>query len=221
MSSTHLKYTALTDDLFEFMVAHSSGTSDELLRQLRIETEQFGEDAQMQTADVQGFFLTILARLLNVQSALEIGTFTGHSSICIARGLPEDGRLICLDTSREWTDVARKYWQLAGVNDKIELHIGDAIESLQRMPDGELFDLVHIDAEKTQYERYYELALPRVRANGLIIFDNMLWGGQIVQADPDERTLAIQQMNHKLVNDPRVETVLLSIGDGVQFCRKK
>ena len=203
------------------MAAHRSDANDPLLAELRAETSKFGADAVMQISDVQGSFLTILTRLTQVQSALEIGTFTGHSSICIARGLSDDGRLLCLDMSEAWTDVARKYWRKAGLTEKIELRLGDALESLGNLLPSDRFELVHIDAEKTLYDQFFELALPHVVPNGLIIFDNMFWGGQVAEPEPDERTQAVQEMNEKLANDPRVETVLLSIGDGVQFCRKK
>lgn len=220
MSST-LKYNVLNDQLVEFINAQRSHADDNLLQELRIETAQFGDDAGMQISDAQGSFLTIITRLLGVRSALEIGTFTGHSSICIARGLPEDGKLICLDASEEWTAVAQRYWAKAGLTEKIELRIGDAIESLKLLSEHDPFDLVHIDAEKTLYDQFFESALPHVRQNGLIIFDNMLWGGRVVDQDPDERTQAVFQMNLKLANDARVETVLISIGDGIQFCRKR
>jgi len=203
------------------MNASHSYSRDPLLQELRSETARFGDDAGMQISEVQGSLLTILTRLLGVRSALEIGTFTGHSSICIARGLPQDGKLICLDLSVEWTDVAQDYWDQAGLRDKLELRIGDAIESLASFNDADRFDLVHIDAEKTLYDQFFEGVLPHVRQNGVIIFDNMLWGGRVVEDDPDERTRAIMNLNAKLAADPRVETVLLPIGDGIQICRKR
>ena len=221
MTQTQHKYTAVTDQLAEFMAAHRSDANDPLLAELRAETSKFGADAVMQISDVQGSFLTIITRLTKVQSALEIGTFTGHSSICIARGLRDDGRLLCLDMSEPWTDVARRYWRKSGLIEKIELRLGDALESLGNLLPSDMFELVHIDAEKTLYDQFFELVLPHVVPNGLIIFDNMLWGGKVAEPEPDERTRAVQKMNEKLASDPRIETVLLSIGDGVQFCRKK
>ena len=146
---------------------------------------------------------------------------TGPSSICIARGLPERGRLLCLDVSEEWTSIARKYWARAGVDKKIELRLGPAAESLKKLERGRRFDFAFIDADKPGYDTYYELVLPRMRPNGLILFDNMLWGGRLGKKGrikhPNGR--AIDRLNRKLARDPRVQSVLLSIGDGVNLCR--
>jgi caffeoyl-CoA O-methyltransferase len=164
----------------------------------------------------------VLAAAAGVKSAIEVGTFTGYSSLCIARALPPQGRLICVDASREWTDVARKYWARAGVQDRIELRLGPAIPTLQQLEPGLVFDFAFIDAAKTEYDAYYELLLPRVRQNGLILFDNMLWGGRLgAGALKEEAGSAIDALNHKLANDSRVEAVLLSVADGIQFCRKR
>lgn len=153
-------------------------------------------------------------------SALELGTFTGYSSLCIARGLPADGRLICLDASREWTDIAREFWDRAGVAGKIDLRIGPALESLRGLEDATPFDLVFIDAAKEEYDAYFEAVLPRVRPGGLILFDNMLWGGRLAAGDlTEESSRVLTALNRKLSTDARVETVLLPIADGLQFCR--
>jgi len=151
-----------------------------------------------------------------------VGTFTGYSSLCMARALPGNGHLICLDVSEEWTTIAQKYWRKAGVQSRIELRLGPAIPLLQRLKPQLLFDLAFIDADKTEYDAYYELLLPRVRTNGLILFDNMLWGGRLVTKPiehPDGR--ALDALNRKLARDPRVEVVLLPIADGLQLCRKR
>jgi len=216
------KYVALTDQLYDYIARHRSRVDDPVLRELRAETESLGDVARMLISPEQGDFLTLLTKLLNVQSAIEVGTFTGYSSLCIARALPPSGRLICIDQSQEWTSVARKYWAQAGLQNRIDLCLGDAIPILKQLEPGLTFDFAFIDAEKTQYDAYYELILPRVRPNGLILFDNMLWGGRLGAGPIKEPSgLAIDALNHKLAKDPRIETVLLPIADGLQLCRKR
>ena len=133
----------------------------------------------MQISEDQATFMGILVAAIGAKSAIEVGTFTGLSSLCIARALPPTGRLLCLDQSEEWTAIARKYWAKAGVQDRIELRLGAAIPLLQSLEAGRVFDFAFIDASKTEYDAYYELVLPRVRPNGLILFDNMRWGGRL------------------------------------------
>jgi caffeoyl-CoA O-methyltransferase len=216
-----LKYTALNDRLFRYVCACGAGRRDRALEVLRAETAALGEIAEMQIGPDQGEFLTILTAAIGARAAIEVGTFTGYSSICIARGLPADGRLLCLDASKEWTDVARRHWARAGVAGKIELRLGPAIENLKRLDSGRRFDFAFIDAHKPEYDDYYELVLPRMKTNGLILFDNMLWGGRLGRTGrithPNGR--AIDRLNRKLARDKRVESVLLSIGDGVRMCR--
>jgi|ERR1700722_3355207 caffeoyl-CoA O-methyltransferase len=216
-----LKYTALNDRLFHYICACGAGRRDRVLEALRAETAALGEIAEMQIGEDQGAFMTILTTAIGARTAIEVGTFTGYSSICIARGLPADGRLLCLDVSREWTDIARRYWARAKVEMQIELRLGPAIENLKRIPASQRFDLAFIDAHKPEYEDYYELVLPHMRNNGLILFDNMLWGGRLGRKGrirhPNGR--AIDRLNRKLARDKRVESVLLSIGDGVRLCR--
>ena len=180
------------------------------------------EVSKCQISDEQGTFLSVLVAAAGVKSAIEVGTFTGYSSLCIARALPARGRLICLDASKQWTAVARKYWAKAGLQDRIDLRIGPAIPSLQQLEPGLKFDFAFIDANKTEYDAYYELLLPRVKRNGLILFDNMLWGGRLGAGAVKEATgRAIDALNHKLAANPRVEAVLLSVADGIQLCRKR
>lgn len=192
-----------------------------MLEALRAETAALGEIAEMQIGPDQGEFMTILTAAIGARSAIEVGTFTGYSSICIARGLPANGRLLCLDASKQWTDIARRYWKRAKVEDKIELRLGPAIENLKKLEPGRRFDFAFIDAHKPEYDDYYELVLPRMKANGLILLDNMMWGGRLGRrgriAHPNGR--AIDRLNQKLARDKRVESVLLSIGDGVRMCR--
>lgn len=216
-----LKYIALNDPLYRYICASRSDNSDPVLTALRAETEALGDISQMQVSEEQGTFMSVLVAAIGATSAIEIGTFTGYSSLCIARGLPPNGRLICMDTSKEWTAIARKYWTKAGVQNKIELRLGSAIPMLQQLEPNLTFDFAFIDAEKTEYDAYYELVLPRVRPNGLILFDNMLWGGRLGGEPVKEASgRAIDALNHKLAGDRRVEAVLLPIADGLQLCRK-
>jgi caffeoyl-CoA O-methyltransferase len=216
------KYPILNDGLFQYLCDCRSGAADPVLNQLRRETAALGEDVSaMQIGPDQGSFMTVLVKAIGARTAIEIGSFTGYSSICIARGLPKNGKLLCLDASAEWTAMARKYWKRAGVENKIELRIAPALDSLKRLERARKFDFAFIDAHKPEYDGYYELVLPRMRPGGLILFDNMLWGGRLgrknAALDPSGR--AIDKLNRKLARDGRVESVLLSIGDGVQLCR--
>jgi caffeoyl-CoA O-methyltransferase len=217
-----LKYIALNDSLYSYLIRARSGAQDSVLGELRAETDALGEISQMQISEEQGTFMGLLVSAIGTTSAIEIGTFTGYSSLCIARALPTTGRLLCLDESREWTDVARRYWRKAGVAERIELRLGAAIPLLQHLEPNITFDFAFIDADKTQYDAYYELVLPRVRRNGIILFDNMLWGGRL-GGEPvtDANGRAIDVLNQKLAADARVEAVLLPIADGLQLCRKK
>ena len=217
-----LKYITLTDPLYRYVCSSRTDASDPVLEALRAETDALGEISQMQISGEQGTFMSVLVAAIGATSALEVGTFTGYSSLCIARGLPATGRLICMDMSEEWTAIARKYWAKAGVQDKIELRLGAAIPMLQKLELGLTFDFAFIDAEKTEYDAYYEQVLPRVRQNGLILFDNMLWGGRLGGGPVKEASgRAIDALNHKLAGDKRVEAVLLPIADGLQLCRKR
>jgi caffeoyl-CoA O-methyltransferase len=217
------KYLRLNNRLYNYLSRCRSDAGDPLLRELRAETAALGEEiSKCQISDDQGTFLSVLVAAAGVKSAIEVGTFTGYSSLCIARAMPPKSRLICVDASREWTDIARKYWARAGVQDRIDLRLGPAIRTLKRLEPGLRFDFAFIDAAKTEYDAYYELILPRVRRNGLILFDNMLSAGRVGTGRAKEDVVrAIEVLNHKLANDPRVEAVLLSVADGIQFCRKR
>jgi caffeoyl-CoA O-methyltransferase len=216
------KYVTLNDRLYEYLIHCRSDAGDPLLAELRAETAALGEVSVCQISDEQGTFLSVLVAAIGARNAIEVGTFTGYSSLCIARALPAGGKLICLDQNKEWTDLARKYWAKAGLQDRIDLRLGDAIQSLRQLEPGLSFDFAFIDADKTQYEGYYELILPRVRQNGLILFDNMLWGGKLGAEPIKEATgLAIDALNQELPKDERVEAVLVSVADGIQICRKR
>jgi caffeoyl-CoA O-methyltransferase len=216
-----LKYVALNDPLYRYLTRFRSDAGDPVLHELRTETATLGDLSEMQISEEQGTFMGILVAAIGAQSILEVGTFTGYSSLCMARSLPKGGRLICVDESEQWTTIARKYWAKAGVQDRIDLRLGQAIPILEQLEPNLKFDLAFIDAQKTEYDAYYELILPRVRENGLIIFDNMLWGGRLGSGPVKEPSgIAIDALNHKLANDKRVESVLLPVADGLQLCRK-
>jgi caffeoyl-CoA O-methyltransferase len=217
-----LKYIPLNDRLYRYVCACRSNAHDPILAALRKETEALGDVSRMQISREQGSFMTLLVAAIGAKSAIEVGTFTGYSSICIARGLPARGRLICLDASKEWTAIARRYWVEAGVQYKIELRLGPAIPALKKLERDLTFDFVFIDAAKEEYDAYYELLLPRIPKNGLILFDNMLWGGRLGGRNVRQASgRAIDRLNRKLATDKRVESVLLPVADGLQLCRKR
>jgi len=176
-------------------------------------------NAGMQIGANQGSFMAFLVGLIGAKNCLEIGTFTGYSALTVAEALPPDGRLICCDVSREWTDIGRKAWAEAGVADKIELHLGPAAETLDRLivhGGTSCFDFAFIDADKENYDRYYEQCLILLRRGGLIAIDNMLWDGAVADpADNTESTVAIRALNAKLRDDPRVDFTLIPVGDGI------
>jgi caffeoyl-CoA O-methyltransferase len=211
----------LSDALEEYVIAHSS-QPDEVLRDLAAETlERYGGTAGMQIGPEQGTFMTMLAKLTGARSAVEVGTFTGYSSICLARGLGEGGRLLCCDVSDEWTSVARRYWARAGLSDRIELRLAPAEQTLAGLPAQTRFDLAFIDADKTGYVRYWDLIVPMIRPGGVILVDNTLSGGRVVDlAEQGDSVVGIRQFNGHALADERVELALLSIGDGLTMARK-
>jgi len=215
------KFTALTPQIYAYLLAHNP-SRDAVLTDLANETAALGGWSVMQIAHEQGAFLTLLAHLLGARSIVEVGTFTGYSSICLARGLAPGGRLLCCDVSEEWTAVARRYWERAGLTDRIELRIAPALDTLRALPERAEIDLVFIDADKTNYRNYYETLLPRVRPGGLFVFDNVLWMGEVANpANQDESTVAIRALNDALAADARVDTVMLPVADGVTLARKR
>lgn len=217
------KFLALNDSLCRYVCACRSNANDPALGALEEKNDSLGEvTSKQQIGPDQGGFMTLLVAAIGASSAIEVGTFTGYSSICIARGLRSGGRLLCLDVNTEWAAIGRPYWKLAGVEDRIDFRPGPALETLRALEPELRFDFAFIDADKTEYEACYELILPRLRQNGLILFDNMLWAGQVGGNTPlDAKGRAIDALNRKLPNDPRVETVLLTIADGITICRKR
>jgi caffeoyl-CoA O-methyltransferase len=215
------KFTRMTPELYAYLIAHRS-ERDTVQTALIAETAALGGVSLMQIAPEQGAFMTLLARAIGARRIIEIGTFTGYSALCLARALPVDGKLLCCDLNDEWTTIARRHWQAAGVADKIELCLGLALETLQSLPRDPIVDLSFIDADKESYRAYYEEILPRTRPNGLILFDNVLWFGQVLDRDSSfSEARAIQELNDFLADDPRVESVMLPVADGLTLCRKR
>ncbi len=214
------KYTVLTDALYEYMAAHRS-PDDAVVRELREETAALGDSAVMQIAPDQATFLRILVAAIGARRAIEVGTFTGYSAMAIARGLPPDGRLLCLDISEEWTSIARRYWEKAGLAERIELRLGPAAETLRSLPEDPAYDFAFVDADKAGYPVYWEELVRRLRPGGLIAIDNVLWEGEVVQPDKrGEDVEAIRSFNELVLTDDRVESVMLSVADGLTLARK-
>ena len=213
---------SIDDRVYDYLLSVSLKESD-LLKQLRAETAGI-EFSEMQIAPEQGQFMALLVKLIGARRALEIGTFTGYSSISIASALPQGGELVCCDDSDEWTLVAKKYWQQAGLEDRIDFRLGDAARTLQALVDegqAGTFDFIFIDADKQNYPLYYELSLSLLRAGGLMAVDNTLWSGDV--ADPENMepgTRAIRRFNEILKQDERVEIRLVPIGDGLTLVHK-
>ena len=216
------KSVALTAELHEYLVAHGTPL-DDVQRWLISETRaKAGDFAGMQIAPEQGAFMTVLTRLLGVRQAVEVGTFTGASALAVARGLTPGGRLLCCDVNEDWTAVAQEAWRRAGVADRIELRIGPAIDTLCGLPDDLVVDLAFIDADKPSYAAYYEELLRRLRPNGVLLVDNTLWHGAVLDVSAqDDNTRAIRAFNDLVAADDRVDTVLLPVSDGVTLLRKR
>jgi caffeoyl-CoA O-methyltransferase len=211
----------LGEQVHAYLVAH--GTPPDPIQQGLIEeTADLGGISMMQISPEQGAFMTILTRLVGARRAVEVGTFTGYSALCIARGLPADGQLLCCDVSDEWTSVGKPYWEQAGVADRIDLRIAPAVDTLRSLPQEETIDLAFIDADKPNYPAYYEELLARLKPNGVILVDNVLWSGSVVEADEqDENRTAIRAFNDMVAADDRVDTVMLPLGDGLTLLRKR
>jgi caffeoyl-CoA O-methyltransferase len=211
----------LSPALHGYLLQHG-GAPDEVQQALIDATARLGGVSLMQIAPEQGAFMTLLTRAIGARRAIEVGTFTGYSALAIARGLPPDGTLLCCDVSEEWTAIAREHWRRAGVADRIELRLAPASETLRALPREASFDLGFIDADKESYPVYYEEVLARLRPNGLILVDNVLWMGNVVNPDArDAQTRAIRDFNRLVADDARVESVILPLGDGLTLIRKR
>ncbi len=220
MASRALKLTA---ELQDYILAVSLRES-EALRRLRAETAALPM-AGMQIGPDQGQLMALLVRLIGARRCLEIGTFTGYSALAVALALPPEGRIVCCDVNPETTAVAQRHWQAAGVGEKIDLRLAPAIETLDallREKQEGRFDFAFIDADKENYDRYYERALRLLRPGGLLVIDNVLWGGDVADArQNDPETKALRALNRKLHHDERIDLSLLPIGDGVTLARKR
>jgi caffeoyl-CoA O-methyltransferase len=202
--------------------AHHTSAPDDLQQELIAETATLGSLASMQISPSQGALMGALATAMGARRAVEVGTFTGYSALCVARALPDDGRLLCCDVNDEWTSIARRYWQRAGVDHKIDLRLGPALETLRGLPPDDGFDLAFIDADKTGYGAYFDELMPRMRQGGLILVDNTIWSGRVIDDDADDDdTVAIRAFNDKVVADERVSTVMLPMADGLTIVLKR
>jgi predicted O-methyltransferase YrrM len=215
------RFVKATDALMDYL-SHVGAREHPAQTRCREETQAMGRIAGMQIAPEQGAFLALMARLAHARRCLEVGTFTGYSALSVALALPPEGRIVALDVSREFTDRARGYWREAGVEDKIDLRLGPGVDSLDAMIAAKEapFDFAFIDADKGNYDNYFERALKLVRPGALILFDNMLWSGAV--ADPaitDPDTTALRALNAKIHADDRVDMALATIGDGVMLAR--
>src|SRR3954447_11672207 len=210
------------DTVSDYLLTHSA-PEDDLLARLAEETRStFSEFSGMQITADEGALLTMLTRLTGARYAVEVGTFTGYSSICIARGLAGGGRLLACDVSGEWTDLARRYWDEAGVADRIELRLAPAAETLAALPTEPSVDLAFVDADKESYPTYYEELVSRLRPGGLVLLDNVLLGGGVLdQSRDDERVTAMRAVNDRVAEDDRVDVVMLPIRDGVTVARRR
>jgi len=216
------KYVPLTDAIYNYVIAQRSNASDPILAALEMETQNLGEISRMSISPDQVGLISLLVSLIGAKWAVEVGTFTGTSSIAIARHLAPGGKLVCFDQDFKFTSIARRYWIRANLQDRIDLRLGDAHRLVPHFRPQNLLDFVFIDADKEAYDTYFELLLPHVRAGGLILFDNMLQGGEVV--DPVARNTpvnrAIDQLNRKLAVDHRVQCVMIPMADGLTVCRK-
>lgn len=218
--SRHFSFDERT---YQYLV-HTSVRETDVARRLREETQKLPQ-AQMQIAPDQGQFMQLLVQLIHAKKTLEVGVFTGYSSLWVALGLPDDGRIVACDVSEEYTSVARRYWKEAGVEQKIDLRLRPALETLDDLltkGEGGSFDFAFIDADKSNYDNYYERTLRLLRSRGLIAIDNTIWSGRV--ADPkevDADTVAIRALNEKLYRDERIALSMLTVGDGLTLAMKR
>lgn len=212
-------------DIAAYAARHSLEPT-ELQRELIEETRQLGGAARMQIGSLQGAFMSVLTTALAPQFAVEVGTFTGYSALAVAQHLPPGGRLLCCDVSEQWTSIARRYWNRAGVGDRIELVLAPALDTLTALPNDLAVDLAFIDADKTNYVGYYEQLVVRLSPRGVILVDNVLWSGAVLDdrqlggaggssGAADANTVALREFSEHVSTDPRVNSVLLPIGDGL------
>jgi caffeoyl-CoA O-methyltransferase len=215
------KSAFLSEALGAYVEAHAN-PADGLLRELAEYNAGLGRVSSMQISAAQGAFMTLLARVVAPRFAVEVGTFTGYSSICVARALAPDGQLVCCDVSEEWTTIARQYWERAAVADRIELRLGPAADTLAALPTEQRIDWAFIDADKQGYRAYWDEIVPRLSPGGLVLVDNVLWSGKVVEESvTDDDTVALRAFNDYVLTDDRMETVLLPLADGLTIARRR
>lgn len=220
--SSEDKGIQLTTELRDYLVDHSIPPTDAHRNLIAATTEAVEDLSIMQIPREQGPLMTLLARLVDARLAVEVGTFTGYSALCTALGLAPGGRLVCFDVSEDWPAIGRPHWEAAGVADRIEVRVGPAAERLGELAGGPPIDLVFLDADKPGYLGYYEQLLPLVRPGGLIVADNVLYGGGVVDpADLSANTVALRRYNDHLAADDRVDVVVLNVADGLSLARKR
>jgi predicted O-methyltransferase YrrM len=215
------KFTSIDERLHDYLVAHGA-REDEVLRRVREQAAAMGEVAMMQIAPDQGALMTMLVGLTGAHRALELGTFTGYSAICIARGLPADGLLVACELDPERAEVARRNLDDAGVGERVEIRVGPAAETLERLAgeDGERFGFAFIDADKVSYPAYYEACLELLAPGGLIVLDNVLMDGRVLEPS-DDGSVVVARLNEELAADPRVELAMIGVADGLTLARKR
>jgi caffeoyl-CoA O-methyltransferase len=216
----HDKFISITPELHRYAVEHSS-FRDGVVPEVEQAGEDMGDLAGMQIAGDQAAFMTILVAAIGARQALEVGTFLGYGAIAIARGLPDDGRLVCCELDEGYAERAREHLGKAGLEGKVEFRIGPALESLRAMDPSEQFDFAFIDADKTEYIDYFEETLPRMRPNGLIMLDNTLRGGSVLDPGDSDAARVTGDLNDRLAKDDRVDVALLGVADGITLVRKK
>ncbi len=222
MAPSRTRSRFIDGPIADYAADHSTGP-DPLQQDLQAVTaERTGEMARMQIGDDQAVLMELLARAMGARRAIEIGTFTGYSALALVRGMGPEGRLLCCDVSEEWTAIAQAHWEQAGVADRIELKLGPALDTLRELPGDAVFDLAFVDADKTGYPAYYEELVPRLRVGGILLADNTLQSGRVLDpADQSPDVVAIRAFNDTIAADPRVRVVLLPIGDGVSVIQRQ
>jgi caffeoyl-CoA O-methyltransferase len=210
-----------TREVIDYVVAHGSPPDDVLLDLIESTRQAFGQQAGMQIAPEQGALLAMLTKLVGAKNAVEVGTFTGYSALCIARALPADGHLLCCDISEDWTDMGVAAWERAGVADRIDLVIAPALQTLRALDLSPVIDISFVDADKVGYAAYYEELIIRTRPGGLIVFDNVLFAGKVLGESTEANPVALRRFNDDLVTDDRVDVVMLPLADGVTIARKR
>ncbi len=219
------KFTVLTPELHAYLIAHSPAAQDPVMERLAAETEGLGDIAVMQSAPEQVALMGLLCSAIGARRALEVGTFTGYSTIAFARAVGPEGRVVACDVSDEWTAIARRYWDEAGVADRIDLRIAPALETLEALRGDEPFDFAFIDADKVSYPSYWEAVVDLLRPGGLAVIDNVLYSGDVAGGRQESGTSAesleaIMQTNDRVAADERVESVMLGVADGITVARK-